>query len=72
MKNLEGMNGKKYGIINTHGMDKDKLYKMEQLLSKKNMVKVAGVDFKVGKDIKSGNALMEDWETKIDEFSEKL
>jgi len=53
-------------------MDKDKLYKMEQLLSKKNMVKVAGVDFKVGKDIKSGNALMEDWETKIDEFSEKL
>ena len=72
MKNLEGMNGKKYGIINTHGMDKDRLYKMEKLLSKKNMVKVAGVDFKVGKEIKSGNALMEGWEVKIDEFSEKL
>jgi flavodoxin len=72
MKNLEGMNGKKYGIINTHGMDKDRLYKMEKLLSKKKMVKVAGVDFKVGKDIKSGNALMEDWKAKIDEFAEKL
>ena len=72
MKNLEGMNGKKYGIINTHGMDKNRLPKMEKLLSKKNMVKVAEVDFKVGKDIKSGNALMDGWESKIDKFAEKL
>jgi flavodoxin len=72
MKNLEGVNGKKYGIINTHGMDKDRLSKMEKLLSKKNMIKVASVDFKVGKDIKSGNALMQGWETKIDKFVEKL
>jgi flavodoxin len=72
MKNLEGMNGKKYGIINTHGMDKNRLSKMEKLLSKKNMIKVANVDFKVGKDIKSGNALMDGWESKIDEFAEKL
>jgi flavodoxin len=72
MKNLGEMNGKKYGIINTHGMDKDRLYKMEKLLSKKNMVKVADVDFKVGTDIKSGNALMEDWEAKLDEFAGKL
>ena len=72
MKNLEGMSGKKYGIINTHGMDKNRLPKMEKLLLKHNMVKVADVDFKVGKDIKSGNALMEGWEAKIDEFSKKL
>ncbi len=72
MKNLDGMNGKKYGIINTHRMDKDRLYKMEKLLSKKNMVKVADVEFKVGKDIQSGNALMEGWKAKIDEFTEKL
>jgi len=72
MKNLEGMNGKKYGIINTHGMDKNRLYKMEKLLSKKNMVKIADIDFKVGKDIKSGNALMEGWEAKIDEFAKKI
>ena len=72
MKNLQGINGKKYGIINTHGMDKNRLYKMEKLLSKKNMVKVADVDFKVGKDISSGNALMDGWETKLDEFAGKL
>jgi len=72
MKNLEGMNGKKYGIINTHGMDKDRLYKMEKLLSKKNMVKIADAEFKVGKDTKSGNALPNGWEAKIDEFIEKL
>jgi len=72
MKNLEGMDGKKFGIINTHGMDKNRLSKMETLLSKKNMVKVADVDFKVGKDIKSGNALMDGWENKIDEFAKKL
>ena len=72
MKNLEGMNNKKYGIINTHGMDKNRLPKIEKLLSKKNMVKVADIDFKVGKDIKSGNALMDGWESKIDEFAEKL
>jgi hypothetical protein len=45
---------------------------MEKLLSKKNMVKIASVDFKVGKDIKSGNALMEGWEAKIDKFAEKI
>jgi len=72
MKNLEEMNGKKYAIINTHGMDKNRLYKMEKLLSKKNMVKVEGVDFKVGTNIKSGNALLEGWEAKLDEFAGKL
>jgi len=72
MKNIEGLSGKKYGIINTHGMDKNRLPKMEKLLSKKNMIKAAEVDFKVGKDIKSGNALMEGWEAKLDEFAGKL
>ncbi len=72
MKKLDGINEKKYGIINTHGMDKNRLYKMEKLLSKKNMLKVAEVDFKVGKDIKSGNALMDGWEAKVDEFAGKL
>jgi len=72
MKNLEGMNGKKYGIINTHGMKKNRLSKMENLLAKQNMVKVAEVDFLVGKDIKSGNALMDGWEAKVDEFARTL
>jgi len=72
MKNLEGMNGKKYGIINTHGMDKSRLSKMEKLLSRKDMIKVADVDFKIGKDIKSGNAFIGDWKSKLDDFAKKL
>ncbi|UCH71981.1 MAG: hypothetical protein JSW62_00060 [Thermoplasmatales archaeon] len=72
MKNLEGMEGRKYGIINTHGMKKNRLYKMDKILSKKNMVKIADVDFQVGKDAQTGNGLMNGWEGKIDEFAIKL
>ncbi len=72
MKRLSGMDGKKYGIINTHGMKKSRLSKMETLLSKKNMVKIAEVDFQVGKDAQNGNGLMENWNAKLDEFAEKL
>ncbi|KYK22159.1 hypothetical protein AYK21_04155 [Thermoplasmatales archaeon SG8-52-2] len=72
MKKLKGMDGKKYGIINTHGMDRSWLGKMEKLLSKKNMEKVAEVDFKVGKDANTGNGLLDGWETKVDEFAGKL
>jgi flavodoxin len=72
MKKLEGMEEKRYGIINTHGMKKNRLPKMEKLLSKKNMVKVAEVDFQVGTDAKSGNGLMNGWEADLDEFVGKL
>ena len=72
MKNLEGMEEKKYGIINTHGMKKNRLNKMEKLLSNKKMVKIAEVDFQVGKDANTGNGLMEGWEVKLDEFAVKL
>lgn len=73
MKNLSGMDGKKYGIMNTHGMKKNRLDKMENILSKKNMVKLAGVEFQVeGKDIQTGNGLPSGWETRVDEFAGKL
>ena len=72
IKKLEGMEGKKYGIINTHGMKKNSLHKMENLLSKKKMVKMAGVDFQVGDGSQTGNGLMDDWEAKLDEFAGKL
>jgi flavodoxin len=73
MKNLEGMDGKKYGIINTYGMKKNRLDKMEKILSKKKMVKVADVAFHVeGPDVQKGNGLPEHWEEKIDEFATKL
>ncbi len=72
MKKLEGMGEKKYGIINTHGMKKNWLYKMDKLLCKKNMVKIAGVDFQVGDGSQTGNGLMKGWESKLDEFAGKL
>ena len=72
MKNIEGMDGKKYGIINTHAMNRNWLNKMEKLLSKKNMVKVAGVDFQVGKDANTGNGLMDGWKDKVDEFVKNI
>ena len=72
MKKLEGIEAKKYGIINTHAMKKNRLYKMEKLLSDKKMVKVASVDFRMGKNSNTGNGLMEGWEAKLDDFAEKL
>ena len=72
MKNLKEMDGKKYGIINTHGMKRNWLGKMEKLLNKKNMEKVASVDFKVSKEANTGNGLMDGWEEKINDFAKKL
>ncbi|MFH1101998.1 MAG: flavodoxin domain-containing protein [Methanobacteriota archaeon] len=72
LKKLEGMDNKKYGIINTHGMKKNRLNKMETLLSKKKMLKIAESEFHVGKNANTGNDLMEGWETKLDEFAGKL
>jgi flavodoxin len=72
MKNLNGMDGKKYGIINTHGMKKDRLDKIEKILSKKKMVKVAGAAFHVEGDVQTGNGLMNGWEARLDEFAGKL
>ena len=72
MKHLSGMDGKKYGIINTHGMKKDRLAKMEKLLSKKDMVKVAAIDFQVGEGTETGNGLPTGWEDAMDCFADKL
>jgi len=72
MKKLQGLDGKKYGIINTHGMKKNWLGKMEKLLSKKNMVKAASIDFRMGKEVNTGNGLEDDWENNLEEFIKKL
>jgi len=72
MKGLQGMEGKKYGIINTHGMKRNWLKSMEKLLSKKNMVKVAEVDFQMGKEVNDSNGLLEGWEAKLDSFAASL
>lgn len=72
MIGISGMDGKKYGIMNTHGMKKNRLGIMEKLLSKKNMIKIAEVDFQIGKDSKGGNAFIDDWTKKLSEFANKL
>jgi flavodoxin len=72
MKKLEGMENKGYGIINTHGMKKNWLGKMEKLLSKKNMVKKAEIDFRMVSDPKTGNAHPDGWEDQVDDFISKL
>jgi len=73
MKNLQGMEEKKYALINTHGMKKSRLDKMEKILSKKKMIKIADVEFHVeGNGVQTGNGLPEGWEVKVNEFSTKL
>ena len=71
-KNLKGMEEKKYGIINTHGMKKDRLQKMEKLLSKKKMVNLTSVDFQVRDGSQTGDGLMDGWEVKLDWFVGQL
>ena len=73
MNNLQNMNGKKYGIINTHAMKKkNKLKKMENILSKKKMVKVAETEFRMEGDVDQAEGLQEGWEAKLDAFCAKL
>lgn len=72
MKNLRGMEGKTYGIINTHGMKRNWLRSMEKMLSKKRMEKVADVDFRVGEVGEDQLGLMDGWEDTLDAFADKL
>jgi len=71
MKNIEDLDGKKYGIINTY-KNRNKLKKMEKLLNKKKMIKIAEVDFAMGENFKAGKGLQTGWEGKLQEFAGKL
>ncbi|UCF07667.1 MAG: hypothetical protein JSW28_08495 [Thermoplasmata archaeon] len=73
IRKLEGMEGKKYGLINTHGMKKrNKLKTMTKLLTKKNMVKITEIDFHVGDGFQEGNGLPDGWEAGLEGFIAKL
>jgi len=72
MKKLRGMEGKRYGVINTHGMQRNWLHTMEKMLSKKKMVKVASADFRVGEVAEDELGLMEGWEAKLEAFAGRL
>jgi len=72
LKELSGMDGKKYGIMNTHWSPKNRLEKMEKLLSQHNMKKIAEADFRVDKDGHGEFRLLDKWEVKLGKFAEKL
>ncbi len=73
MKKLGGMEGKTYGIINTHQMEsKNWLPKMEKMLDKKGMTKKAELDILIGKEAKAADGLREGWERKVEEFADRL
>ncbi len=72
MKGLREMDGRKYGIINTHASNKSWLPKMEKILSKKGMVKVAEIDFQVVGGMNDQSRIVDGWEEKLDAFASKL
>lgn len=73
MLGLRGMDGKKYVLINTHALGfKNWLGRMNKLLSKSGMTKLAETDFRVGQGTKEGSGLPEGWEKRLDDFAAKL
>ncbi len=73
MKKLKNMEGKKYGIINTHSMKRNWLKKMEKILKKKEMKKIAQTDFRIEKEgAEEGKGLPEGWEDRLDEFVDDI
>jgi len=73
MKRIEGLDGKKFAIINTHAMKKKSWLKgMNRILSKKGMVIIAEVDFRIGDGQKNGEGLLDGWQLKLDRFLEKI
>jgi flavodoxin len=72
MKKLQCMDGKECGVINTHAMNRNWLKKMEKLLTKKKMVVIAELDFKVDGEVDTGNGLPNGWEKKLELFANKI
>ncbi len=72
IKKLKGMEGKRYAVINTHGMKRNWLRSMEKMLSKKKMEKTAAVDFRVEEVAEDTLGLAAGWEAKLDAFADTL
>ena len=73
MKKMDGVNGKKCALINTHGMKKRNWLKsMEKMITKKNMQKMAEIDFIIGEGQDKGEGLEKDWKKKLDGFIESI
>jgi menaquinone-dependent protoporphyrinogen IX oxidase len=74
IKNLPEMQGQKYALMSTHGMDRTiGLNKMEKILTvKKKMSLVSKIDFKVEGDVNEGKGLPEGYEGKLKEWINKI
>lgn len=73
MKKIDGLDGKKFAIINTHAMKKKNWLKgMDRILSKKGLVKIAEVDFRIGDGQNKGEGLGDGWQQKLNGFIEKI
>lgn len=72
MKGLSSMDGK-YAIINTHGLKfKSWLGRMDKLLKRSGLRKVAELDFVMGEGTDKGKGLPEGWEPRLAELAGKL
>ena len=74
IENIPVLEGRKYALINTHGMKKPRgLPKMEKILSgKKRMVKVGEIHFQVGEGSQQGNGLPQDYKVQLTSWVDKL
>ena len=73
MKGLPAMDGKGYALINTHARkNKTVLGKMEKILGKKGMKKLAETDFRIGDTNESKLGLPDGYEEKLRAFAEQI
>jgi flavodoxin len=73
LKKLPEMKEQKYALISTHAMKKAiALNKMEKLLTKKKMVKVDTIDFRIGDGSTEGNGLPEGYEDRLRKWVEGI
>ena len=74
LNDMPELEGKKYALINTHGMSKPRgLPRMEKILSKKKkMVKVSEIHFQVGEGSQQGNGLPQDYQVQLTGWVDKL
>ncbi|MFO7677953.1 MAG: flavodoxin domain-containing protein [Thermoplasmatota archaeon] len=72
LKKITGLQGKKYAVINTHGMKRNWVSSMKKVLENKQMDFLASVDFKVEKNNDKKLELPSDWEQTLSDFSAKL
>jgi len=73
LKKLPEKAGQKFALISTHAMDRAiGLNKMDKILTKKKMLKVGSIDFKVEGDIDKGQGLPEGYDAKLKQWTNGL